>query len=564
MQLPARIGKYELEEFLGGGMSHVFRARDTVIGRTVAVKVLTSASCQDADAKERFLAEARMAGNLQHENVLSIHDFGEDAQGHPFMVMEFLRGQTLGGALKSGKAGGIKDKLRIALQLARALGYIHTQNIIHRDIKPENIHISAAGVVKLMDFGIAKAKGLALTHAGYVLGTPYYMAPEQVSGNNITAQVDVYAFGILLFELLTGSKPIQAEAVERIFYRILHERLSLELLHKTGVPEPLCNLIDRCTAKDPAARPQGFGPVCDELERLLAAMDAKANSAQPLPPPVAKPVGRSQWLLPVLMLVAGTLAAGLFFSTGSMREVPDTRAPSGPVSAPVAPPARRVLEQVIETPAGQMLLVAEGPFLFGEKKVSVTLPAYYVDKTAVTNAAYKRFCEETGHPLPREFPRNRQDHPVVWVSIADARDFAKWARKRLPTGQEWEKAARGTDGRTFPWGEEGAAGRTNVGSNGTRPVTDFLNGASPYGVLQIAGNVREWVDEVTTPTAAVLKELASANPPPRADEPWYLVRGLSWRDKTSRLKDVAWESSRVPARWARDYIGFRCVKDPPH
>src|ERR1051326_7186107 len=180
MDLPARIGKYELQEFLGGGMSHVYRARDTVIGRTVAVKILTEEGCQDAEAKARFLAEARMAGNIAHDNVLSIYDFGEDERHRPFMVMEFLRGEDLRHAIKDGHTGDLKSKVKIALQVARALQYVHAQKIIHRDIKPENVHINSAGVVKLMDFGIAKTEGLAMTRAGYVLGTPYYMAPEQV------------------------------------------------------------------------------------------------------------------------------------------------------------------------------------------------------------------------------------------------------------------------------------------------------------------------------------------------------------------------------------------------
>ena len=151
MQLPANIGKYELEEFLGGGMSHVYRARDTVIGRTVALKILTEAGCEDAEAKERFLAEARMAGNISHDNVLSIYDFGEDEQHHPYMVMELLKGEDLRHAIKNNRTGELRDKLKIAVQVARALAYIHTQKIIHRDIKPENVNLSPSGVVKLMD-----------------------------------------------------------------------------------------------------------------------------------------------------------------------------------------------------------------------------------------------------------------------------------------------------------------------------------------------------------------------------------------------------------------------------
>src|ERR1700690_2371549 len=117
MQLPARIGKYELEEFLGGGMSEVYRARDTVIGRTVAVKILTEEGCADPDAKSRFLQEARLAGNIAHDNIISIYDFGEDENGRPFMVMEFLRGEDLRHAIKGCKTGHTRDRLATALQI---------------------------------------------------------------------------------------------------------------------------------------------------------------------------------------------------------------------------------------------------------------------------------------------------------------------------------------------------------------------------------------------------------------------------------------------------------------
>ena len=283
IQLPARIGKYELEEFLGGGMSEVYRARDQVIGRTVAVKILTAAGCADADVRDRFLAEARMAGNISHENIISIYDFGEDEQKRPFMVMEFLRGEDLRHAIDQGRTGDLVSKLKTAVQVARALEYIHTQKIVHRDIKPENVHINAAGVVKLMDFGIAKTEGLSMTRAGYVLGTPFYMSPEQVTGRGITPQVDVYAFGIMLFELVSGAKPIKGDTVERIFYSILNEPLNLEPLVQAGAPEAVCTLVAQCTAKEPEQRPQGFSPICAELERLIAAQSAPTVAVWRLP-----------------------------------------------------------------------------------------------------------------------------------------------------------------------------------------------------------------------------------------------------------------------------------------
>src|SRR5439155_23127730 len=123
MELPARIGKYELEEFLGGGMSHVYRARDTVIGRTVAVKILTEAGCADEDVRARFLAEARMAGNLSNDHILNIYDFGEDDRHRPYMVMDFLRGEDLRNANRNGRTGDVQNNLQVALQVAQALAY---------------------------------------------------------------------------------------------------------------------------------------------------------------------------------------------------------------------------------------------------------------------------------------------------------------------------------------------------------------------------------------------------------------------------------------------------------
>jgi eukaryotic-like serine/threonine-protein kinase len=549
VQLPAKIGKYELEEFLGGGMSHVYRARDTVIGRTVALKILTEAGCEDNEAKERFLAEARMAGNISHDNVLSIYDFGEDDQHHPFMVMEFLKGEDLRHAIKNHRTGELKDKLKIALQVARALAYIHTQKIIHRDIKPENVNLSPTGVVKLMDFGIAKTEGLQMTRAGYVLGTPYYMAPEQVTGQNVTEQVDVYAFGVLLFELMTGAKPIGGDSVERIFFSILNEPLNLEPMRQAGAPEAVCDLVSRCTMKKPAERPQGFGPVIADIERMLADLDAPTMY---LPETVAQPVpevkaGRPAWLLPVILLAIVGLAAGLYLTTRPKNVPPST--------------AKSELPATVTAKSGEMVLVPAGTFKYGPDKEDTPLPAYYIDRTEVTNQAYAAFCQAAGHAPPPGFPADKPDYPVVNVTMVDAKDFAKWAGERLPSAREWEKAARGTDGRAYPWGDEKDASRASLGPKGTlHPAADFAQFAGPFKTVQMLGNVWELLDERVTPSARAVSSFADLmQPPPTPNDVWYQARGGSFRDPLEAV--VISDSASTPALWKSDDIGFRCVKD---
>jgi serine/threonine-protein kinase len=229
-----------------------------------------------------------MASNIIHENIISVYDFGED-QGLPFIVMEYLEGESLRAAIRANRTGDFMRRMKIALQIARAVDYIHSKKVIHRDIKPENINIDATGKIKMMDFGIAKADGMQLTRAGFTLGTPYYMAPEQVLGKALTPQADVYAFGVLLFELLSGERALSGDKVEAIFESILNQPLDMSPLNAHHVPPEVVGLIGRCTAKSPSQRPPGLGAVADEIQLIVrgggAVRQVSTPASAPMPPP---------------------------------------------------------------------------------------------------------------------------------------------------------------------------------------------------------------------------------------------------------------------------------------
>jgi eukaryotic-like serine/threonine-protein kinase len=554
MNLPARFGKYELQEFLGGGMSHVFQALDTVIGRQVAVKVLTDEGCRDTDTKNRFLHEARMSGTIQHDHIVTIHDYGEE-QGRPYMVMEFLRGGDLRDAIRKGQTGDLLNRLRIADETAAALEYVHQRGIIHRDIKPENIFLEQSGRAKIMDFGISKAAGFNLTKAGNTMGTPFYMSPEQVLGSEITPLVDVYSYGIVLYELFTGERLVKGDSMERLFYVILHESPDPAKLAAAGLPPALSDLILRCTAKKPEARIQSFSAIREVLKQIIASLSGHG----PAHTAIGATTGQTPAAASSSMKMGPIIAAGLGAAAlGAVAIWYFSR----PAPAPPPQPKKAELAAMIEVKGGNMALVPGGEFLFGSARSPLKLPAFYIDVTEVSNRAYRDFASATNRALPEAFPADAPSLPAVNVSFNDAKAFCVWAGKRLPDDREWEKAARGTDGRNFPWGNNEDKSMANAGNKGLAPVDGFEQGASPFKLLHMTGNAWEWVEHPHTPSAQAVETFGRIlQPKPTANEPWHYIKGGAFDRPLA--EGVAYEWASVPARLTNPAIGFRCAQDPP-
>ena len=249
-----QVGKYQILEPLGeGAMGVVYRALDPVLGRTVAIKVMTDALAHDDELRSRFLREAQAAGSLQHPNVITIYDFGE-VDGHPFIAMELVEGTDLERILSEKAALTLSDKLGIAIDVLNGLAYAHKRGIVHRDIKPANIRIDEEGRARIMDFGIAHLASSNITRTGVMMGTPNYMAPEQVTGGAITPATDIFAVGAVLYELVTNARPFQADTLHGVLYKVVSEMPPDVETVLPGLPRELGDVVRRALAKDPPER----------------------------------------------------------------------------------------------------------------------------------------------------------------------------------------------------------------------------------------------------------------------------------------------------------------------
>jgi TolB-like protein/Flp pilus assembly protein TadD len=272
------VSHYRIVEKLGeGGMGVVYRAQDTRLGRTVALKFLPAELTRDPQAKERFIQEARAASALDHPNICTIHEIDETGDGGLFICMSFYSGQTLEDKIAKGPLP-IEDAVAFAAQIARGLAKAQERGIIHRDIKPANVFVTTDHEVKILDFGLAKLAGQKqLTRAGETMGTAAYMSPEQASGGETDHRTDIWAVGVVLYEMLSGKRPFSGEHEPALIYAIMNNDPPPLAAPLTAVPAGLEGIVGKCLAKSPQDRYQSAGELLADLNRWAGATTAPAT-----------------------------------------------------------------------------------------------------------------------------------------------------------------------------------------------------------------------------------------------------------------------------------------------
>jgi len=291
-----QVGHYQLLEVIGrGGMGVVYRAIDTSIGRTVAIKMMHGMYAEDRDLLERFHREVRSTANLQHKNIVTVYAL-DNFEGFPYMVMEFLEGRSMAEMITSHVSQPVVDKIGLVCQVCEGLQYAHARNIIHRDIKPANILVLKEGIAKIVDFGIARAgRSETLTRTGQIIGSIYYMSPEQISGGLVDSRTDIYSAGVMLFEFLTGELPFKAADgdTHATLLKILNDPIPSLNRYSGEFPGELDELLRKAMAKNVEERFQTAEDFGYELSRLQDTI--KRGMAREFLLQAKLAIGRKEW-----------------------------------------------------------------------------------------------------------------------------------------------------------------------------------------------------------------------------------------------------------------------------
>ncbi|MCG3136126.1 MAG: Serine/threonine-protein kinase PknD [Planctomycetes bacterium] len=670
LDLPGRVlGGCRLERELGrGAMGVVFEATHLSLQRRVAVKVLIPSARRSQRDVEQFFQEARALARIEHQNIVQVHDVGEQ-DGLHYIVMQLLQGETVADRMDRQRYYTWEECCKLALDAARGLAVAHEKGIVHRDIKPENLFVTGEGVVKIADFGLAAqaATGTDDTRSE-VMGTPAYMSPEQIDGCNVDGRADLYSLGCTMYVMLTGRKPFDGETAIEVLLKQTKEIAVPVVKRMPSVPISVSQVVEKLMAKSAGARYQTADDLANDLEKILGGGKPKVvveiEDVMGRMQDLAREVNAPQTALAtrppvviacsaVIVAAAATVMAlvlpdmdGTALAHGaglpSMEEdraeemrakaalaetaafvpglegradlvakqyddldrrwghlirvqiaaardmalqkceelrlskVADVRARAAAVAAQDPLAAVRILLELPEPlrvgaksdewfadldkalqavrSRTSMAFVPGGTAILGAEGRTRDVAPLLVDVTEVSNAEYARFVAATGARAPSHWggdqpPANLRELPVVGVTAAEADAYAKWAEKRLPTGDEWERAARGLRGLIYPWGNEFDPTRCvsrSVQSRGPSAVQSFAGGRSTDGVYHMAGNAMEWTsDSCDDPLVGVGRE----------------VRGGSAKSHPSQCLSSVRYWVAPDESDPELLIGFRCVRD---
>ncbi len=525
--------RYQIESVISKERIGInFAGKDNVEKQAVLLKVLYN----PPQSVRKAILEVRK--KIKHTGIAEIYDFHEINKQRPCIAMERLEGPTL--AERVEKKGRIpaEEWLQLALQITGALAYAHDQGIVHGNLNPSKLYMHK-GEIKIVDFGMAPLDQWPVYIGRKDLSDLYFFAPELLASGSSQLTSDVYSLGKTLYYLLTGKVP--------------------HLMYQENVPGVIWPILRKATETDPQMRHKNATEFLADLAQASAS--PISLPAQPKAQDIPSGVSRNR-IIPLEDGGTALLPEKFFYRDGT------------------------IYSQLDDT---QMILVAEGNFTMGaEERASespvheVFLSHYLIDKYLVTNAQYSRFLDyiqKSGdHSKCHAEEPHRKDHtpkgwgsgeykkysdqdncPVIFIDYWDALAYAAWAGKALPTEAQWEKAARGNDGRKYPWGDEEISPElANWGNNlgKTSVVGSFPKGASPYGCMDMAGDVWQWC--LDTYDKDFYRISPHENPLCSASRPARVLRGGSWNDAASSLRTPSRGCWVQTVRYA--YIGFRCVR----
>jgi serine/threonine protein kinase len=516
------VKDYRIIDAIGeGGMATVYLAEHQLLGNRVAIKILHDEFVRNKNIRNRFIAEAKNMARMSHQNIIKVTDLVDDGDMVAF-VMEYIEGQTLKQYLDAKGKLSDEEIKKLFVQMLDAVGYVHEQGLVHRDIKPSNFIISGKGVVKLLDFGIAKntdvnSSEYTITGTTQNMGTPMYMSPEQIkSTKDVTHQSDIYSLGVVLWQMVAGRRPYDANTLSSF-------ELQLKIVSETlPITQTLWDdLILACTEK--------------EVQKRVAAVDN---------------------LLAII-------------KNGVIEKV---------VESPKTDFEKTIIEEKRIYPIDiEWSDIPAGSFTMGspstekergeyETQYQVTLTAFKISKYAVTFEQYDAFCEATDRSKPRDEGWGRGKRPVINVSWDDASAFATWMGCRLPTGAEWEYACRAGTKTPFNTGYNITTRQANFDGKQsfsflrfdhnkypakTLPVGSFAPNA--WGLYDMHGNVYEWC----TDSYGDYLTQTQTNPTFPSLGTLRVIRGGCWFSNANNCRSAT--HNYINPRLIVNYVGFRIV-----